>query len=62
MIRMLFWFFVAYVVWKIIEVILARPKRQKKKPPQHDATFSDVEEAKYEDVTPKSQPSDQKNS
>ena len=60
MIRMLWWLFVGYIVWKVIEVVIAPRQKPRQPPPpvdsKADADFKDVQEADYEDLTPKSSP------
>ena len=60
MIRMMWWLFLGYIAWKVIEVVIA-PRRQPRKPRppvnrKADPAFKDVQEVEYEDLTPKSSP------
>lgn len=59
MIRMLLWILVVYIVWKIIDVYISS-KRRRPEDRKPDSGFSKVEEADYEDITPKPTPPEQK--
>jgi hypothetical protein len=63
MLRMLMWLFVIYVVWKVVNALTPkqRPKNNNKRttaktPVQPQAPFQDIQDAEYEDITPKSSP------
>lgn len=62
MLRFLMWLFVIYVVWKVVNVLTPtrRPKKNNTSsttaPPQSQAPFQDIQDAEYEDITPKSSP------
>ena len=63
MVRMLLWMFVVYIVWKIIEVYATSRRRhvgRRRDADRPESGFSGIEEADYEDVTPKPEPPEQK--
>ncbi len=61
MIRFILWFFVVYVIWKVISALTPsrRPQSRQKRntPSQQSPPFRDIQDAEYEDITPKSPPS-----
>ena len=64
MIRFLLWIFVIYIVWKLVETFLGmnktRPKSRGPAPRSGagnaSADFSNIEDADFEDLTPKEPP------
>ncbi len=57
MMRLLIYFLIAYIVYRMLRAILlpaprARAARRTRAPRRHAADFSDVQEAEFEDLTP----------
>jgi len=61
-IRFLLWIFVIYIVWKLVETFM-RPNKTRPKSPgpapgagTPSSDFSNIEDADFEDLTPKKPP------
>ncbi len=58
MLRFLLWFLLLYIIWRIARSLVT-PRPGGKKPEKPAPPFSDIEEAKYEDLTDKRKPGEQ---
>lgn len=57
MLRLLFWFALFYIVWKIARAFIAPPRKEEPAREQ-GRQFSDVEDAEFEDLTEKPPPTE----
>lgn len=66
MLRLLWYFLVGYILWKIVQMVMkvfagpvrpgAPPPPPTGRPPSPKKDFTDIQDADFEDITPKKDP------